>query len=212
MIHPHFPYRLYLVTNEAACMGRDLCDVIEAAIKGGVDLVQIREKKLSDVLFLEKALRIKEVLTKYRVPLIINDNLWVAKQSGADGIHVGNNDITPRLIKESWPACVIIGYSIEDEKQLQSPDAEVSDYLALSPIFLTPTKEDTLTEWKLEGVRHIRQLTRKPLVAIGAMNEQNAFSVIHAGADCLAVVSAICSAQDPQIAAERLRNQIEKAL
>lgn len=207
-----FPYRLYLVTNQEACLGRDLVKVTEEAVKGGVDLVQLREKNLDDKQFLVKALQLKEMLNQYNVPLIINDNLWVAQQCYAEGIHVGNNDMPPHQIRHRWNDIGILGYSIEYEKQLALPDAELSDYLALSPVFATPTKNDTVTEWKLEGVSHIRQLTTKPLVAIGAINLQNATSVIQAGANCLAVVSAICSASKPALAAEALRNQIEKAL
>ncbi len=206
-----FPYRLYLVTDEAACMGRDLLAVVEAAVKGGVDLVQLREKYLSDDAFLAKAMPLKDMLDRYHVPLIINDNLWVAEQCPADGIHVGNADLPPAVIRQQWPGCRLLGYSIEYEEQVQTENARVSDYLALSPVFATPTKRDTVTEWKPDGVRHIRSLTAKSLVAIGGLNSKNAAQVIGAGADCLAVVSAICSAKDPEAAAAELRNEIEKA-
>lgn len=207
-----FNRRLYLVISEEACKGRDLVTVATAAIKGGVDLIQLREKELDNPAFLERALRLKEALIPHRVPLIINDNLWVAQQCGATGIHVGNSDLAPLAIRAQWPSCGILGYSIEYEKQIYTADAEASDYLALSPIFATPTKTDTVTEWKLEGIRHIRALTDKLLVAIGAIHEGNAADVIKAGADCLAIVSAICGAPDPEKAAATIRLQIEKAL
>jgi thiamine-phosphate pyrophosphorylase len=208
----YFPYRLYLVTDQAACLGRDLVDVVEAAVKGGVDLVQIREKKLNDVEFLARARRLKDMLDTYQVPLIINDNLSVAIACGASGIHVGNSDVSPIAVREQWPACTQLGYSLEYEEQLQHKAAEVSDYLALSPVFATPTKLDTTTVWALEGLRAMRSRTQKPLVAIGGIKKENAFEVIRAGADCLAIVSAICSAPDPARAAEAIRNEIEKAL
>jgi thiamine-phosphate pyrophosphorylase len=208
----YFPYRLYLVTDQAACLGRDLVDVVEAAVKGGVDLVQIREKKLNDVEFLAKARRLKDMLDTYQVPLIVNDNLSVAMACGASGIHVGNSDVSPLAVREQWPACTQLGYSLEYDEQLQHKAAEVSDYLALSPVFATPTKLDTTTVWALEGLRAMRSRTQKPLVAIGGIKKENAFEVIRAGADCLAIVSAICSAPDPARAAEAIRNEIEKAL
>jgi len=208
----NFPYRLYLVTSEEACMGRSLLEVVEAAVKGGVDLVQLREKNDGNEQFLGKALRLKKILDTYNVPLIINDNLWVAQQCQAYGIHVGNNDVSPLYIRENWPECQLLGYSLEYEKQLDTAETEASDYLGMSPIFATPTKTDTVTEWKLEGIRKIRKQTYKPLVAIGAINEQNAFEVIRAGADCLAIVSAISAAEDPMAAAKNIRIQIEKAL
>jgi thiamine-phosphate pyrophosphorylase len=207
-----FPYRLYLVTNQEACGGRDLVEVVELAVKGGVDLVQIREKKLPGNAFLLKALLLKELLDSYGVPLIVNDNLQVAMQSKAAGIHVGNNDIAPVAIRQQWPGCGILGYSLEYEAHLQSSNAMLADYLALSPVFATATKTDTVTEWGLEGITRVRALTNKPLVAIGNINATNAAAVVKAGADCLTVVSAVCSAPDPARATEKIRNEIEKSL
>ena len=208
----HFPYRLYLVVSEEACVGRDLLWVTEQAIKGGVDVVQLREKHLSSTDFTNSALRLKELLNKYNVPLIINDNIEVAKACNAAGIHVGNSDTPPSKIKQLWPECGTVGYSIEYLEQLYTPEIEYSDYLGVSPVFSTLTKTDTVTEWGLEGILNIRALTSKPLVAIGSMNADNARNVIRAGADCLAVVSSICGAEDPAKAAEAIRNQIEKAI
>lgn len=205
-----FPYHLYLVISEEACLGKDMIKIAEQAVAGGVDLVQLREKNNTDETFLLKALKIKEMLDKYTVPLIINDNLNVAVQCAAAGIHVGNSDVPPSSIKSVWPACPILGYSIEYIEQLEKSEAQFADYLGISPVFSTPTKTDTVTEWGLSGITRIRTLTSKPLVAIGNINSNNAREVIEAGADCLAVVSAICSATNPQAAAERIRNEIEK--
>jgi thiamine-phosphate pyrophosphorylase len=207
-----FPYRLYLVTDEAACGGRDLIRVTEAAVKGGVDLVQIREKNLPEKDFLKKALRLKAMLDRYNVPLIVNDSLPVASACHASGIHVGNTDESPETVREQWPACRILGYSLEYEEQLQRVSASLADYLALSPVFSTPTKTDTVVTWGVEGIRKVRSLSTKPLVAIGGIHAGNAGEVMRAGADCLAVVSAICSSPDPASAAEKIREEIEKAL
>ncbi len=206
-----FPYRLYLVVSETSCKGRDIVEVTEAAIQGGVDLVQLREKDLTTELFLSKSLRLQEMLSKYNVPLIINDDLAVASAAHAYGIHVGNSDIAPTTIRLNWPTCNLLGYSIEYEEQLFNEQTAVSDYLGISPVFSTSTKQDTVVEWKLEGIRKIRSLTAKPLVAIGNMNVSNAYDVIKAGADCIAVVSAICANENPAQAAYEIRNQIEKA-
>jgi len=205
-----FPYLLYLVISEEACLGKDMIKITELAVKGGVDLVQLREKNNTAEIFLRKALQIKEMLDKYAVPLIINDNLTVAMQCEAAGIHVGNSDISPSRIKSLWPACPILGYSIEYIEQLEKSEAHLADYLGISPVFSTLTKTDTVTEWGLPGITRIRALTSKPLVAIGNINSNNAREVIEAGADCLAIVSAICSAANPGAAAEKIRNEIEK--
>lgn len=206
-----FPYQLYLVISEAACLGKNMFQVAEQAVKGGADLVQLREKDCSTALFTDRAERLKELLDRYRVPLLINDNLEVAMHCGASGIHVGNSDLPPSQIKSLWPEVAITGYSIEYEEQLQNSEAQIADYLGISPVFSTPTKTDTVTEWGLDGITKIRRLTDKPLVAIGNINSHNAREVIAAGADCLAVVSAICSAADPAAAAEKIRNEIAKA-
>jgi thiamine-phosphate pyrophosphorylase len=155
---------------------------------------------------------LKEMLDRYHVPLFVNDSLPVAVNSMANGIHVGNSDCSPLTVRQHWADCAILGYSLEFEEQLQKPDAEVADYIALSPVFSTTTKTDTVTEWGLQGVQRIRMLTEKPLVAIGNVNLNNVADIIHAGANCVAVVSAICSADNPARAAEQLRNEIEKAL
>jgi len=207
-----FPYRLYLVISEADCAGRDFVRVAEQAVLGGVDLVQLREKQAAPDEFLRTAERLQAMLQTYHVPLIINDNLDVAIQSHAFGIHVGRNDCSPAHIRSVWKNCCSLGYSIEHLDQLQTQDAQLSDCFGISPVFRTSTKTDTVTEWGLDGIQTIRQRTDKPLVAIGHINAVNAGDVIRAGADCLAVVSAICQAPDPQQAAREIRDQIDRAL
>lgn len=211
MLKP-FLSRLYLVVSQEACLGRDLVKVTEQAIKGGIDMVQLREKQINTNNFTETAIRLKRMLDKYSVPLIINDNFQVALESRAYGIHVGNSDVPPSEIKKQWASCGLLGYSIEYIEQLSNSEIQYADYLGISPVFSTPTKTDTITEWGLDGIRNIRRLTDKPLVGIGNINMNNAYDVIKAGADCLAVVSAICGAENPAKAAWAIRNEIEKAL
>ncbi|MCO6148286.1 thiamine phosphate synthase [Flavobacterium sp. NRK1] len=207
-----FNSRLYLVVSHEACLGQDLISVTEQAIKGGVDMVQLREKKLTTLEFTQTALRLKEVLDRYSIPLIVNDNLDVARNCNSSGIHVGNNDMAPSKIKQLWPDCGTLGYSIEYLNQLENSEIDYANYLGISPVFTTPTKTDTVTQWGIEGIKEIRKRTIKPLVAIGNINESNAYEVIKSGADCIAVVSAICGAGNPAKAAWAIRNEIEKAL
>ena len=207
-----FPYRLYLVISEADCKGRDIVWVTEQAIKGGVQVLQLREKHKSFEAFAKVAFRLKNMLDNYNVPLIINDNIDVALVCGARGLHVGNTDLPPSLVMQQWPKCTMLGYSIEYIEQLYKDEVSHATHLGISPVFSTPTKTNTVTEWGLKGIAKIRTLTNKPLVAIGRMNADNAYGVITAGADCIAVVSAICGAEDPANAAAAIRNQIEKAL
>ena len=207
-----FPYRLYLVISEQSCLHHNYIHVAEQAISGGVDIVQLREKNATTSAFIEKALRLQDVLHKHNVPLIINDNLEVAQKVNAYGIHVGNNDVKPSFIHSVWKECKSIGYSIEYLEQLQNEETKLADCLGISPVFNTTTKTDTITEWGLEGIRKIRTLSDKPLIAIGNMNTYTTYGAIKAGADCIAVVSAICGAQNPMKAAFEIKNQIEKAL
>lgn len=208
-LHSEFPYRLYLVISEEACRGKDMLKVAEQAIKGGVDLIQLREKHLPEHIFLDKAQRLKELTTSYGIPLIINDNPRIAAKIDAAGIHVGNHDIQPNTLRpQQFFKGKLIGHSIEYLHQMDQEQVAVSDYLGISPVFKTRTKTDTVTEWGLEGVQRLRQMTQKPLVAIGSIKANNARYVIQAGADCIAVVSAICGAEDPQRAAHELKQQI----
>ncbi|RKS25039.1 thiamine-phosphate pyrophosphorylase [Flavobacterium endophyticum] len=201
-----FPYLLYLVLSEADCLEKNYLHVAEQAIIGGVDIIQLREKDLTAKEYIAKAQRLKEITDRYAIPLIINDNLEVAKKIGAFGIHVGNNDVPPTHIRKEWKSCQSLGYSIEFIEQLQSKETEAADCLGISPVFHTPTKKDTVTTWGIEGIAALRKLTDKPLIAIGGMNAANAEAALKAGADCIAVVSAICAAADPQKAAYELKN------
>jgi thiamine-phosphate pyrophosphorylase len=205
-----FPYKLYLVVSEADCK-LNILDVVEEAILGGVDIVQLREKHLSVEDYLSTAIQVKALTDRYTIPLIINDSLEVAIRVNAFGIHVGNDDIAPTLIREVWKECQSIGYSIEYLEQLQNKETKAADFLGISPVFNTPTKINTVTEWGLGGIRTIRQRTDKPLIAIGGMNISTIPEVIRAGADCIAVVSAICAADDPRKAARHLKNTILKS-
>ncbi|GGZ36801.1 thiamine-phosphate synthase [Echinicola pacifica] len=207
-----FPFRLYLVTDEAACLGRDFFWVLEQALKGGVDLVQIREKSLSLTDFMDKALRAKAICSQYNVPLIVNDNWQVAKAIQADGLHIGQSDAGIQEAKLLIGPGIPVGLSLETMDDLEDESAKEAWYFGVSPVFRTPTKQDTRSEWGLEGLQRLRSATSIPLVAIGNVKEDNTQSIINAGADAIAVVSGICSAPDPAKAAENFRNQIEKAV
>jgi thiamine-phosphate pyrophosphorylase len=210
-VNSSFPYLLYLVISEKDCRGKDFLKVAEQSIAGGVDVIQLREKNDSTAAFLYKALKLKEVTDKYNIPLIINDHAEVAREAGCKGIHVGNHDTAPHILKnQPYFNDKMIGYSIEYLSQLENENTAVSDYLGISPVFSTDTKRDTVTEWGLDGLSKIRSLTHKPLVAIGNINSSNAAAIIRAGADTLAVVSAVCGAENPEKAAYELKNEILK--
>ena len=196
--------KLYLVTDESLLSGKDLYKTVEAAVKGGVSMVQLREKESATRDFIERAIRLKQLLTPYHVPLIINDRIDIALASGADGVHIGQSDMPYHLARQLLPKGKIIGLSVESREQVYEANGLDVDYIAASPVFGTATKTNTLTEWGLEGVSWIRSVSRHPLVAIGNIKAHNIASIFQAGADSAAVVSAIISANDPEQAARTL--------
>ena len=203
-----FDYSLYLVTDRRLSLGRSTVEVVAAAVSGGVTCVQLREKHCSTREFLEEARRVRELLVGTGVPLIINDRLDVALAVAADGVHLGQNDMhisdARRLVGER----LVIGVSAESVADAIRAEAEGADYIGVSPVFTTPTKMDTAPPLGLEGLREIRRAVSLPLVAIGSIRHDNAAEVLRAGADGLAVVSAIVSAPCPRTAAAALRQQI----
>lgn len=201
---------LVLVTDRALCSGRPLEDVVQAAVRGGVSAVQLREKKCQPGEFIAIARRLKSVLQPNGVPLIINDRVDVALASGADGVHLGQRDLPVREARRLLGRDAIIGLSVETPAQALDAESLDVDYLGVSPIFSTPTKPDAGAPWGLEGLRSLRARTRRVLVAIGGIDASNAESVLAAGADGLAVVSAICASADPEAAARRLRNVVDR--
>jgi thiamine-phosphate pyrophosphorylase len=148
------------------------------------------------------ALAVKDLLAPFDVPLIINDRLDVALACGAQGVHLGQSDMPAALARQLLPPEVFIGLSVENLADVARAAGQPVDYLGISPVYATPTKTDTARPWGLAGVRQVRALTRLPLVAIGGIHQGNAAAVLQAGADGLAVVSAICAAADPQAAAQ----------
>ena len=194
---------LHLVTDRSLTLGRSLIDIIRAAVAGGVSAVQLREKSCSTRDFIELAQSAAKEL-QGRVPLIINDRIDVALAIGADGIHIGQSDMPYEMARELMGPQALIGLSVETVEQAQKAEGLNVDYLGLSPVFTTATKSDIAPPLGLAGVRQIRAESRHQLVAIGGINQENAHEVVAAGADGLAVVSAICSANDPQKAAREL--------
>lgn len=196
--------RLYLVTDSALSRGRSLLEVVEAAVQGGVSCVQLREKHLPTRDFVAQALALRPLLQRHRVPLVINDRIDVALACEADGVHLGQSDMPVEAARRLLPAQVFIGWSVETPDDVARAHTLPVDYLGVSPVFATPTKTDTLRPWGLEGLQQVRQRTALPLVAIGGIHAGNAQQVLQAGADGLAVVSAICTADSPQAAAAEL--------
>ncbi|REA57903.1 thiamine phosphate synthase [Dyadobacter luteus] len=200
--------QLYLVTDEKACLGRDFFWVVEEAVKGGVTMVQLREKELGTRAFIEKGKRLKDLLDMYGVPLIINDRVDVALAIDAAGVHVGQSDMPFAILKNLLPPEKITGLSVESKWQVQEAEDWNVSYIAASPLFSTPSKTDTESPWGMSGLRWMRDNTHHPVVVIGGLSETNTKQAITNGAKGIAVISAICSAPSPYEAAQNLRARI----
>lgn len=196
--------KLYLVTDRDLSLGRSLEEVVREAVAGGVTMVQLREKDASTGEFVELGRKLMTVLKPLGVPLIINDRVDVALAVDADGVHIGQSDMPYADARRLLGHDKIIGLSVENFEDLDIANTLDVDYVGISPVYGTPTKTDTAEPFGLEGLRKAVQMSAHPTVAIGGMNASTIGEVIAAGADGVAVVSAICSASSPRAAAAEL--------
>jgi thiamine-phosphate pyrophosphorylase len=201
-----FDYSLYLVTDQGLCRQAPLLEVIRQALEGGVNVVQLREKQLDTRRFVHLAREVKELLSPREVPLFINDRVDVALAAGADGVHVGQEDMHVLDVRQLIGQSMAVGLTVNTEEDVLAANELPVDYLGVGPIFPTTTKEDAK-----KALRRLRSLTQHTLVAIGAISAETASEVIRAGADGLAVVSAVCASHNPRSAAEELKRRIVSA-
>jgi thiamine-phosphate pyrophosphorylase len=207
-----FDPSLYLVVGSGFTGGRTLTDVVAQAVAGGATMVQLREKGLGERDLLALALALKRTLQPSGVPLIINDSVEVARRAGAEGVHLGQSDLACTDARCLLGPDSIIGLSVETMEQALEAEKFELDYLGVSPVFPSATKTDTGTPWGLEGLSRLRRVSRHLLVGIGKITPENAGEVIRAGADGVAVVSAICRAASPRATSQALRIAVTQAL
>lgn len=196
--------KLYLVTDRGLAGERAIEDIVKEAVEGGVTMVQLREKDIATRDFIALALRLKDVLKPYGVPLIINDRVDVALASDADGVHIGQSDMPYTIARKLLGTSKIIGLSVENFEQIEEANSLDVDYIGVSPVFATPTKTDTAEPFGLDGLRKAVRMSVHPTVAIGGMNERTAADVMACGTDGIAVVSAIVCAPDPKESSKNL--------
>ena len=210
-IDPRPDLFLYLVTDRGSSRGRAAADIVREAVAGGVTCVQLRDKHSPTRELIAEARRLKALLRPVGIPLIINDRLDVALAVEADGVHLGQQDMDIADARRLAGPAMLIGISVESLTDAVRAERQGADYLGISPVFATPTKTDTAAPLGLEGVERIRQAVGLPLVGIGGIKADNAAAVIAAGADGVAVVSAIVAADCPRTAAAELKRRIEQA-
>jgi thiamine-phosphate pyrophosphorylase len=196
---------LYLVTDPGLCAEQGLVETVVAAVRGGVTVVQLRDKHASDGEMIDQARRLKAALAGSGVPLIINDRLAVALESGADGLHIGQDDGEVAIARADLGEQALLGLSVQTLAQLARVDAERLDYLGLGPVFATPSKHDHAEPLGFAGLATLVAASPLPAVAIGGLKAEHTAAVRQAGARGLAVISAICGRSDSEAAARAFR-------
>ena len=195
---------LYAVTDRSWTQNQTLYEQIEAALKGGVTIVQLREKNLPEEEFIAEAIRVKELCSRYNVPLIINDNADVALKSGADGVHVGIEDTPVAELRRKVGKDFIIGATAKTVEQAQTAEKAGADYLGVGAVFPSPTKKNAI-RITAEKLKEICSSVSVPAVAIGGISLDNVSEIKGCGMSGIAVVSAIFAADDVRKAASELK-------
>ena len=200
---------LYAVTDRGWVGEMTLYEQVEAALKNGVTLVQLREKDLDEEAFLKEAIEMAKLCKSYNVPFIINDNVDVAIKCGADGVHVGQEDMEAGAVRKLVGDNMIIGVSAHNVEEAVKAAENGADYLGLGAVFNTSTKHN-VGDMKYETLKAICDAVDIPEVAIGGISADNIMKLSGSGVDGVAVVSAIFAAKDPGRAAAELRKLSEK--
>lgn len=201
---------LYLVTDKSDDVDRFL-NTIEEAIKGGVSVVQIREKTAETLDFYNLALRVKEITAKYNIPLIINDRVDVALAIDAEGVHVGQSDMPCDITRKLIGKDKILGVSAATIEEAQKAQKDGADYIGTGALFPTATKDDAPSITK-QDLKEIAESIDIPVVAIGGITLDNASELTDTGIAGLSVVSAIMSAENPKESSQKLLNIFNKKI
>ena len=193
---------LYLVTEESIAI-EELTKIIAQSVSGGVSIVQLREKNNSSLSFYKKASALKQLLNELSIPLIINDRVDIALAVGADGIHIGQDDLPLPVVKKMVPEDMIVGVSVSTLEEALEAERNGADYIGVGSVFPTKTKQDA-TLMALEDLGEICRGISIPAVAIGGITADNISALSDSGLSGTAVVSAIMNADNPKTASESL--------
>lgn len=200
-----FDHGLMYVTDDNIREDNLFLSIIEAALKGGANSIQLREKSGSTLSFFNRAVKVKKLCRHYNIPLIINDRLDIALAVNAEGLHIGQKDIPYTIARKVLGKNKIIGLSVSNINEAIEANKTDVDYIGLSPVFSTTTKtSDLATPLGVEGVIRIKKITKKPIICIGGINANNISDLILNGADGIAVVSSISKAEDPELETKNL--------
>ncbi|WP_195964631.1 thiamine phosphate synthase [Clostridium cuniculi] len=194
--------KFYLVTDSDILRGRDFYNSIEEALKGGVTMLQLREKNASGKEFLEKAIKLRELTKKYNVKFIINDRVDIAMLCDADGVHVGQSDIPANKVREIIGEDKIVGVSARTVEEALTAKENGADYLGVGAMFTTRTKLDAKSV-SIEKLKEIQEVIKLPVVAIGGLSLSNIYKLKECNVDGYAVVSAILGAENIKLECEK---------
>lgn len=201
--------RLYAVTDRAWVGKMTLPQQVEAALKGGATCVQLREKQLDEGDFFNEALEIQKICKYYHVPFLLNDNVPLALRCGADGVHVGQDDMSAKEARRILGETKIIGVSAHDPDEAKKAYADGADYLGCGAMFSTSTKTNVQVRSR-ETLAAVCASVSIPVVAIGGINKQNLLTLSGCGEAGVALVSAIFAAEDIEQECRELRKLVEK--
>lgn len=205
-----FDLSLYLVLDPDLCRAIGMIETARLAVRGGATMVQLRDKQATTAEMIATGLELKAVLAGMGVPLIVNDNVDAAIAIGAEGVHVGQDDMDAAAVRQRIGREMILGLSVETEELARRVDAAVVDYVGIGPVFATGTKPDHKPPVGFEGLARIAAISPVPAVAIGGLKGEHAGAVFSAGAKGLAVVSAICGQPDPEAATKLIAAEIAR--
>jgi thiamine-phosphate pyrophosphorylase len=201
-------YDLYVITDTTIGGGRTHEEIARLAIEGGADVIQLRDKICSARDLILAGRRIRELTRRTGTPFIVNDRLDVALACGADGVHLGQHDLPVASARAIAPSGFVIGVSVGSAQEAVQAEHDGADYIAASPVFSTAQKTDAEAFCGLEGLRRIRGVATVPLIAIGGIGINNVQEVMNAGADGIAVISAVVAQPDIARAARQLKQRI----
>ena len=196
---------LYPVVSSEFTLGRTVPEVIEAIARGGAKVVQLREKHRADRELFELARVCREITARYGMLLIIDDRPDIALACGADGVHVGQDDMPPAEVRARYPSLKIVGLSTHNPAQVAASRAQPIDYIGVGPVYATPTKDIPDPTLGLETMRAMIAAAAHPAVAIGGIDATRLADVLAAGARNWAVVRAVCQSPDPYAAIRNLQ-------
>ncbi len=199
-------FHLYVLTDQGLSRGRSNEEVVEEAIAGGADVIQFRDKEHDTRWLLQEALKLRDITRKRGVLFIINDRVDLAMAADADGVHLGQDDLPLKYARKILGKAKIVGVSANNVEQAIQAEKDGADYVAVSAIFSTPTKPDA-PPLGLQTITDIKRSVNIPVVAIGGIKHENVAQVAEAGADCIAVISAVVSADNIKEAARKLREK-----